>query len=84
MVQRAKNASFLPRFATLKAFPLRLARLFGQLHETVRKGNCLANGKTLLKRCIVGLAWPQNGAKAAVSETCRALFGAYRGLQNSF
>ena len=46
--------------------------------------NCLVNGKTLLKRCILAMAWPQNGAKAAVSETCKVLFGAYRGLQNSF
>lgn len=46
--------------------------------------NCLVNRKTLLKRCILAVAWPSNGAKTVFLETCKGLFGAYREFAKQF
>src|SRR5829696_6321233 len=47
--------------------------------QTVSR-NCLVNGETLLKRCILAMTRSAKWARTALSGTCRAFFGAYRGF----
>src|SRR5215203_3005392 len=49
------------------------------LYQTPSR-NCLVNGETLLKRCILAMTRSAKWARTALSGTCRAFFGAYRGF----
>src|SRR5215208_5150453 len=48
--------------------------------ENTPSRNCLVNGETLLKRCILAMTRSTKWARTALSGTCRAFFGAYRGF----
>src|SRR5215212_10341239 len=47
--------------------------------QTVSR-DCLVNGGTLPKRCILAMTRSAKWARTALSETCRVIFGAYRGF----